>query len=479
MKTSIKPLFLLLALTAAFGLMPVERITAQIFLPLHGFDPNTDGYFVQSPLTLSSNTLYGTISSGGIPGYGEIFKVNTDGSGFVNIYNFTSTSATNNGGALPNAGMVISSNALYGTAQQGGSYGVGLVFKVNTDGTGFTNVFNFSFNVAYPDDGGTPNCGLVLSGNTLYGTAAQGGSNSYGSVFKVNTDGTGFKTLHSFARIPNHAYTNSDGVFPFGELVLSGDTLYGVCNAGGAYGSGTVFRVNTNGTGFTNLYNYTGINGVGGVAPGLTLSNNILYGTQTGGGTWTNGMIFAVNTDGTGFRVLYNFGPASSDPSSGNHYTNSDGIGPNGGLVLVGGMLYGMAYGGGLAGAGTLFAVNTNGTGFTNLYNFTGDNGANPVGGMILSGNILYGTTWVGSGNGVYGLSFAPPLAINLSGTNVVLTWPTNVISFSASGLGLQTATDLSSGTWNNISPVLSVVNGLNTATNPVAGTQMFYRLSQ
>src|SRR5215831_8307035 len=46
-------------------------------------------------------------------------------------------------------------------------------------------------------DGANPNVS-ILSGNTLYGTAIQGGSGGSGTVFKVNTDGTGFVTLHSF-----------------------------------------------------------------------------------------------------------------------------------------------------------------------------------------------------------------------------------------------------------------------------------------
>ena len=40
--------------------------------------------------------------------------------------------------------------------------------------------------------------GLILSGNTLYGTAYYGGSAGNGTVFALNTNGTGFTTLHTF-----------------------------------------------------------------------------------------------------------------------------------------------------------------------------------------------------------------------------------------------------------------------------------------
>src|SRR6266446_1955021 len=79
-------------------------------------------------------------------------------------------------------------------------------------------------------DGAYPNAGLILSGNTLYGTARLGGSSGAGTVFAVNTAGTGFTTLYSFTAASTNssgAYTNSDGAFPLAGLILSGDTLYG------------------------------------------------------------------------------------------------------------------------------------------------------------------------------------------------------------------------------------------------------------
>jgi uncharacterized repeat protein (TIGR03803 family) len=61
-------------------------------------------------------------------------------------------------------------------------------------------------------------------------------------------------------------------------------------------------------------------------------------------------------------------------------------------------------------GNGTVFAVNTDGSGFTNLYSFTGgSDGANPIAGLILSSNTLYGTTQLGGGSG-NGTVFSLPL---------------------------------------------------------------------
>ena len=90
-----------------------------------------------------------------------------------------------------------------------------------------------------------------------------------------------FKVLYSFTSSGGPAYTNSDGAGPFGGLVLSGNTLYGTAGRGGSSDAGTVFKVNTDGTGFTNLHIFS--DGSEGAEPqetaGLVLSSNTLYGT--------------------------------------------------------------------------------------------------------------------------------------------------------------------------------------------------------
>src|SRR5207247_10372238 len=103
--------------------------------------------------------------------------------------------------------------------------------------------------------------GLILSGITLYGTAEGGGSERYGTVFRVNTDGTGYTNLHNFTAVSGcyPICTNSDGAFPHGVLTLMNNTLYGTARYGGSSGNGTVFAVNTDGTGFTNLHNFTAV----------------------------------------------------------------------------------------------------------------------------------------------------------------------------------------------------------------------------
>src|SRR6185369_7741500 len=94
-------------------------------------------------------------------------------------------------------------------------------------------------------DGANPAGGMTSSGNVLYGTATYGGSSGVGSIFSVSMAGAGFKNLRSFTAISGPLSTNSDGAYPVAGLVLSGNSLYGTTSGGGDSGSGTVFKINT------------------------------------------------------------------------------------------------------------------------------------------------------------------------------------------------------------------------------------------
>src|SRR5262249_31765646 len=140
---------------------------------------------------------------------------------------------------------------LYGTARNGEATVAGTVFKIQPDGSGFTVLKRFTNSM----DGTNPIAGLALSGSALYGTTSQGGSSNFGTVFKLTTDGTGYTVLKHFA--------SSDGANPlYASLTSSGSALYGVTYYGGSSRNGTVFKVNTDGTGFSNLHSFTALDQV-------------------------------------------------------------------------------------------------------------------------------------------------------------------------------------------------------------------------
>jgi uncharacterized repeat protein (TIGR03803 family) len=399
--------------------------TASPFAALSGFNGSFDGIAPEAGLVCSGGVLYGTTSAGGTNGNGTLFAMNTDGTGFRSVYQFTVTNGsagTNGDGANPGGRLILSGNTLYGTTTSGGSAGNGTIFAVNTDGTGFTTLHQFSIDrgrAGTNADGASPMVALTLSTDgILYGAAAYGGVKGNGTLFAVSTNGTGFTTLHQFSVTMGKARSNPDGANPESILTLSTNgVLYGTtCNGGGA-GNGTIFAVNTNGTGFVTLHGFsatrgrakTNLDGANPVA-GLTLSTNgVLYGTASNGGIYGNGTLFAVNTNGTGFVRLYGFSALNG------YGCNPDGAGPQGALTISSsGTLYGTTSAGGNYGNGTLFSFSpsTNGTGFTDFYDFTGNaDGYQPVSELILIGSSLFGTCYSGgdSGNGtVFGFSPAP-----------------------------------------------------------------------
>ncbi len=486
MKSRIVNRLVLPVLTAALALMAVDQVRAQTFTTLYYFsavDPsyftNYDGAEPEAGLLLSGGTLYGTTVGGGYEGSGTVFTINTNGSDFTNLVNF---SYGTNQAADSQAALVLSQNVLYGTTVYGANYpnDGGTVFSVNTDGTGFSYVYAFSdYNdIGFTNgDGGQPSAAVTLSGNRLYGTASVAGASDYGAIFSVNTDGSDFTNLHSFSGGGPSYPTNSDGSKPTSTLVLSGNTLYGTSQNGGTSGIGTVFAIETNGSGYRILHSFLMLKngeqpeGAGPYA-GVVLSGDTLYGTTAGGGKYGMGAVFSVNTNGSDFTNLYSFSPAIPG-------TNSDGDTPLAGLVISGATLYGTASSGGPFGSGTVFSLNTDGSGFTTLYSFsalatsfTNSDGSDPNG-LVLSGNTLYGTAQEGGSAGsgmVFSLSLgvvtAPLLTIALSGTNVTLTWPTN-----AAGLVLQSVTNLAS-------PVWTVIGGQNPLTIGISSQQQFFRLA-
>jgi len=154
--------------------------------------------------------------------------------GFSTLYSFSGGD-----GANPEAGLTLWGNTLFGTTRLGGTQGAGNVFALSTDAVAFNPIYNFTGTV----DGANPGAALILLGNTLYGVAAHGGGHGNGTVFAVRTDGSGFNTVHDFTAIGGIFSTNIDGANPTAGLLLSGNTLYGTACNGGKWGSGTLFSL--------------------------------------------------------------------------------------------------------------------------------------------------------------------------------------------------------------------------------------------
>jgi len=382
-------------------------VSAQTFTSLCSFSEAGGG----DPITgvLLGSSLYGVDYLGGASGAGAVFEIGTDGSNYTVLYSFT------NGldGSAP-ASLIFISNRLCGTASGGGSGGSGTVFALDTNGGNFTVFHTFVATNAsgLNSDGAFPSS-VIGSGNNLYGTASIGGNGGNGTVFALNITSRAFTNLYSFTATDVRG-VNSDGANPIGAPILSGNTLYGTTCQGGNSADGTIFSIQTDGSGFTNLHEFSGATDGAFIPGGLVLRGESLYGTAGYGGSAGNGTVFALATNGAGFTILHDF--AALDTVG----FNSDGAHPEATVVLSGNTLFGTTLEGGTSegvynvpGGGTAFAIRTDGSGLQNLHNFYfWTDGYYVWSSLLISGNTLYGTALGGGAKG-YGTEFS--IALDLS----------------------------------------------------------------
>ena len=282
-------------------------------------------------------------------------------------------------GANPILGTLTrSGSTLYGMTSRGGGNNIGTVFKVNSDGSGFAVLHAFT---SSSSDGSRPYGSLLLSGSSLYGMAASENTPDSGTIFRIETDGSGFRVLRTF--------TGNEGKWPYDTLIQSGAQFYGMTTygAGPGDGGGSIFRINTDGTGLQLLHTFTRGAGDGWAPHGsLLLVGLTLYGTTLFGGPADAGTIFRLNLDGTGFKLMHTFAGGASD-----------GSGPYGTtLTQVGSALLGMTRAGGSSGDGMLFRINADGSRFQVVRSFgsTSNEGKRPMCGTLARGSAhLYGMT--------------------------------------------------------------------------------------
>ncbi len=304
-------------------------------------------------------------------------------------------------GASPNCGLAISGNTLYGTAT-GGSLGVGVVFSLPVSGGAPTALVTFTGNKG----GFQPEAGLTLSGGILYGTTEYGGEvptnggNGLGEVFSLPVSGGTQTVLATF--------NGSIGANPSAVLTPSGSTLYGTTSWGGPGGDGVVFSVPVTGGTPTVLAAFNGSNGE--LPNALTLSGSTLYGTTNAGGLGL-GTVFSVPVTGGSLSVLGMF-------------SNGNGEYPNGSLTLSGSTLYGTTDSGGGNDDGVVFSIPVSGGTPKVLASFNGNGGSFPTGSLTIVGDTLYGVAMEGGADGG-GEVFSVPLSggsptalVTFNGTN-------------------------------------------------------------
>jgi uncharacterized repeat protein (TIGR03803 family) len=310
------------------------------------------------------------------------------------------------------------------------------------------------YNVIYKFQGGSDGIQpygpmIADSAGNLYGTTEFGGSQRFGTVFKL-TPGTGGTWTESVL----YSFSNgTDGGEPQAGVVMdAAGNLYGTTTAGGAVSCtslggycGVVYELSPNlGGTWTEsvLVNFTGANGLGPQAGLIFDSAGNLYGTTTAGGANGHGTVFELsNSAGTWSQsVLHSF-------------SDTDGAGPALGLAIdSAGDLYGTTYSGGDMsacsgyGCGTVYELAQSGGtwSFQLLHRFNDTTGATPEGVVLDSSGNLYGATANGGSGSCSG--------------------------FAANGCGLvYELTQVTGGSWRE--KVLKSFSGVGTSVvnpNPV-----------
>ena len=250
---------------------------------LYSFGENGSGASPQGLTLLADGNFYGTTTSGGANNLGTVYELTPAGAQTV-LYSFAAAPD----GQTPVAGLSSDSDGnLYGVTYYGGTDNFGTIFRIAPDGTGYVTLHSFAGGAS---DGQYPGTKLRnVPDGTLYGSTGGGGANGLGTIFRYDPMSGVASVIHSFAGAP------VDGNYPSSRLRVGDDgNLYGVTFYGGYFDYGTFFRITPAGM-LTVLHSFAG--GTDGKSPNssLLVSDGDFYGTTITGGPTNNGTIYKIS----------------------------------------------------------------------------------------------------------------------------------------------------------------------------------------
>ena len=311
---------------------------------LHAFAGGTTDGANPAGITLSPDgkTLYGATAGGGASGDGTLYSYTLANGTYTILHDFSGSD-----GSTPYVPPEFaSSTMLYGVTSGGGSgtgSGNGVLYTYDLSGNTYTPLYKFGGGTT---DGANPLGAPVYSNGVYYGALNLGGTNNDGVVYKIaRSGGTPTETiLHDFGGTVGG---QPDGINIFGVTLGADGRIYGSTNTGGTHSEGVVFSMNTDGTGYTILHNFAGgttdgVKGWGGVALG---TDGKVYGQTVTGGAYDQGTLWSITPSGT-FTLLHSFGGTG------------DGINPTTSSLnlLPDGRIYGGTTGGGATSHGTVWS---------------------------------------------------------------------------------------------------------------------------
>jgi uncharacterized repeat protein (TIGR03803 family) len=330
------------------------------FDTVYSFNPDTvagGGDFPQGDLfNAPDGKLYGTTFYGGVnSNEGTIFSFDPSKNIYTDLHNFNTTTGYQTNGSL----ILANDGNLYGMASVGGAHNLGVIFRFNPDSDTYKDVYDFD-----SIHGANPYANLLASSNgKLYGMTPFGGTHNLGILFSFDMSNN-VTDLHDFDSV--------NGSYPGGSLVQSGNKLFGVTNSGGSNDVGVVFSYNLSNPVFTKLYDFSSDSG--GIPEGSLVQipgTGTFYGTASGGGANSDGVIFSFDTLNNTYIDVFDFAGTNGQIPSASLLFASDGN------------LYGTTLIGGADSDGVIFSFNPSDSDCLDLHDFNVSEGGRPDADLI------------------------------------------------------------------------------------------------
>ncbi|MFL5730048.1 MAG: choice-of-anchor tandem repeat GloVer-containing protein [Cytophagaceae bacterium] len=287
-----------------FELDPVTKIYTKKL----DFDGLNNGRYPSHAMMRSHNgKLYGMTEQGGASDRGIIFEFDPFSGAFTKKYDFPSSGLL---GVNPSGTMVESSNGkFYGMTTGGGANGSGTIFEFDNSAGICTKKFDFE----YTTSGHVPMGNLVEASNgKMYGVTSYGGTHTDGVLFEYDPLTNAFTKKIDFQGSVN-------GRLPYGSLIQAANgKLYGLTNTGGSSGQGTLFEYDPATGSLINKVSLTSLSGYSPFGDLLEASNGKLYGLTDAGGNYGEGTILEYVPGDNNVTVINSF-----DGSYGSHPTFS------------------------------------------------------------------------------------------------------------------------------------------------------------
>lgn len=316
---------------------------------LYSFKGAPDGSGPRGDLMIQNGVIYGTTVAGGKKsasisvGCGTVFSITKQG-----VYKTIHRFGCGADGQAPYSGLVFDGGSFYGTTNGGGAKGFGTVYRFQNGPAkrAFTKQILYSFKGGA--DGGRPTANVVISGGEVFGLTTREGI----KTGQCSSDSRGCGTAFRLKSRPNPPWTHTvmysfkgsnDGMEPSGPLTPKGGKFYGTTYRGGKANRGTVFELrynNTKSAFLEQLLFQFPSTGKGDDPEGVIFLGNDLWGV-------TAGNIYSLNSPTFSYSEFFRF------PANG-----SKGDSPQGRLLQgPDGVVYGVTFGGGKFGNGTVFEM--------------------------------------------------------------------------------------------------------------------------